>query len=105
MWLDENTPPDASVGTLEVGIIGYYAHRKMIGFAGLIQPDVAQQMGRETTYYDTTIWAIQRYHPDYLVMRSAEAVAYGLVSDHCAPQQVFVSQEYPSELAVYKCNW
>ncbi len=104
-WLDENTPPEASVGTLEVGIIGYYAHRRMIGFAGLIQPDVARQMGEETTYQDTTLWAVQHYHPDYLVMRPGEASAYGLVSEHCFPQQVFVSEEYQSELAVYGCDW
>jgi predicted nucleotidyltransferase len=44
LWLAENTPPEASVGTLEVGIIGYYARRRMVDFAGLIQPDVALQM-------------------------------------------------------------
>jgi len=104
-WLDENTPPDASVGTLEVGIIGYYAHRRVIGFAGLIQPDVARQMALETTYQDTTLWAVQHYHPDYLVMRPGEVAANDLVSAYCAPQQVFVSEEYQSELAVYECDW
>ena len=37
-WLDANLPPEASVGALEVGIIGYYSHRSMVDFAGLIQP-------------------------------------------------------------------
>jgi len=67
-WLSENTPSDATVGMLEVGIIGYYAHRPIIDFAGLIQPEVAQQMAAETTYADTALWAIQNYRPDYLVM-------------------------------------
>jgi hypothetical protein len=53
---------------LEVGIIGYYARRPIIGFAGLIQPEVAKQMAPESTYDDTTLWAIENYHPDYLVI-------------------------------------
>ncbi len=104
-WIDENTLPEASVGTLEVGIIGYYAHRRMIGFAGLIQPDVAQQMRQETTYQDTTLWAVQHYRPDYLVMRPDEASAYDLVLEHCSTQQVFTSEKYQGELTVYECDW
>lgn len=67
-WLAANTPQDATVGMLEVGIIGYYARRPIIGFAGLIQPEVAKQMAPESTYDDTTLWAIENYHPDYLVI-------------------------------------
>lgn len=67
-WLAANTPPGATVGALEVGIIGYYARRPIIGFAGLIQPEVAKRMTPETTYDNTTLWAVQNYHPDYLVI-------------------------------------
>jgi hypothetical protein len=67
-WLAANTPPGATVGMLEVGIVGYYARRPVIGFAGLIQPEVARQMARETTYDHTTLWAVQNYQPDYLVI-------------------------------------
>ena len=35
-WLQDHTPPHATVGTLEVGIIGYYSQRSMVDFAGLI---------------------------------------------------------------------
>lgn len=67
-WLRTNTPRDATVGMLEVGIIGYYAQRPIIGFAGLIQPEVARQMTPKTTYDDTMLWALRNYHPDYLVV-------------------------------------
>jgi hypothetical protein len=67
-WLDANTSPDATVGALEVGIIGYYAARTMLDFAGLIQPDVAQQMGEATTYAEPTTWAIQTLAPDYVLL-------------------------------------
>jgi hypothetical protein len=68
-WLRAHTPPDSSVGTLEVGVIGYYAQRRMIDFAGLLQPQVALRLLPETTYDDAALWAFQQYRPDYLVIR------------------------------------
>jgi hypothetical protein len=67
-WLRKNTPQNASVAALEVGAIGYYSRRPMIDFAGLIQPDVARQLTRDTTYEDAAIYAAERYHPDYVVL-------------------------------------
>jgi MFS family permease len=67
-WLDQNTDINATVGTLEVGIIGYYADRTMLDFAGLIQPDVAQQLGKTTSYAEPTVWAIQTMAPDYVIL-------------------------------------
>jgi hypothetical protein len=67
-WLNTQTPPTATVATLEVGIIGYYAQRPMIDFAGLIQPEVARQLGTARTYLGSATWAIQRYWPEYVVM-------------------------------------
>ncbi len=67
-WLRDNTPPDASIGTLEVGVIGFYAQRIMIDFAGLIRPQVSNQLTTHTTYEDAALWAVEYYHPDYLVL-------------------------------------
>jgi hypothetical protein len=107
VWLAENTPPDASVGALEVGIIGYYARRRMVDFAGLIQPEVAQQMRSETTYQDTAIWAVQTYHPDYLVLNPQwfPVLIDEFVLPSCSPRRFFTSAEYEGELAIYECDW
>jgi len=67
-WLATHTPPQATVGALEVGIIGYYAQRPMVDFAGLIQPDVARRFTSTTTYQESAAWAIQHYRPDYLLL-------------------------------------
>jgi hypothetical protein len=106
-WVAESTPPDASVGTLEAGVIGYYARRRMVGFAGLIQPDVARQMTRESTYQDTAIWAVQRYHPDYLVLDPQwfPVLMNDVVSSFCSSRQTFANEEYAGELIVYECDW
>jgi hypothetical protein len=67
-WLEAHTAPSATVATLEVGIIGYYSHRHMVGFAGLIQPEVARQLAPTTTYEDSARWAVGTYEPDYVVL-------------------------------------
>lgn len=106
-WLNQNTPSDASVGTLEVGIIGYYARRRMIGFAGLIQPEVTDQMGKETTYQDTARWATRQYHPDYLVLGANwfPKLKQDIVSQRCIAVQTFTREDYPGKLIVYQCDW
>ena len=107
-WLEANTPQDASVGVLEVGIIGYYSHRSMVDFAGLIQPEVATQMGTDTTYEDTAIWAVKQYRPDYLILH-AEAfprLEGGYVTRHCQPERKFLSSahNFPTAILIYVCD-
>jgi hypothetical protein len=68
-WLASNTPPTSNVGALEVGIIGYYARRPMIDFAGLVQPDVALRFTPTYTYQDSAAWAVENYRPDYVILQ------------------------------------
>jgi len=62
-WLAANTPADADVGVTEVGVIGYYARRRMVDFLGLLRPDVAQALAR-----GDPVWALFHYQPDYLAL-------------------------------------
>jgi hypothetical protein len=91
-WLDGHTPPQATVGTLEVGITGYYSRRPMVDFAGLIQPEVAQQLAPDHTYADSSAWAIQTYQPEYVVLRrelSAPLSSAAWFQAAYAPERVF----------------
>ena len=107
-WLDANLPPEASVGTLEVGIIGYYSHRPMIDFAGLIQPEVARQLRENTTYDDAALWAAQKYHPDYFVLHEGlfPKLEAAYITQHCQHITTFDGQTYgyQSNLKVYSCK-
>lgn len=107
-WLHDQTPIDASVGTLEVGIIGYYAQRRMIDFAGLIQPETARRLTASTTYQDAALWAVHQFHPNYLVLqeRSFPGVERdaGVVSS-CHNVETFISPTYAYRLAIYQCVW
>lgn len=107
-WLRDNTPQNASVGTLEVGIIGYHANRRMIGFAGLLQPEAAHKITRESTYEDVAIWATRKYHPDYLVLQSGffpRVEQMPAVQNNCSRVQTFEDDEYETPLIVYACHW
>jgi hypothetical protein len=108
VWLRDHTPPDASVGTLEVGMIGYYAQRRMIDFAGLIQPQVSNQLTADTTYEDAALWAVEHYRPDYLVLHKNlfPRLEQGYVTQHCRVIQLFPGKAYgySTDLNVYACQ-
>lgn len=107
LWLRETTAPSSTVGTLEVGIIGYYSRRPMVDFAGLVQPEVAKQMRRDTTYQDTALWAIVHYTPDYLVLNPDwfPEVMDRIVQQRCTELRWFRDDWYPGTLIVYWCAW
>lgn len=106
-WLHDNTPPDASVGALEVGIIGYYAERQMIDFAGLIQPETASQLTATTTFEDAALWAYERYAPDYLVLHEGLFPRLETRADfraRCQPVKQFVASDGAASFVVYECD-
>ena len=62
-WLRENTPPDATVAATEVGILGYYAERRIIDFLGLVTPGVAGRVP-DAGHIDHVM---RQYRPDYVI--------------------------------------
>jgi hypothetical protein len=107
-WIDANAAPDATVGALEVGIIGYYARRPMVDFAGLIQPEVAGRLTSGRTYEDAALWAVDRYRPDYLVLHdeSFPQLEQGYAAQTCRIVQRFPRQPegYSVDLTIFACR-
>ena len=113
-WLQGNTPPDASIGAFEVGIIGYFAQRPMIDFAGLIQPAIAVQLKPGNTYLEAALWAIDSYHPHYLIMDPGAfqeierrfANQGNALGSLCNPAKKFEGNLYhsPTDLVIYNCT-
>jgi hypothetical protein len=61
-WLARSTPPDASVGYLEVGFVGYYARRRIVDPFGLVTPGAgAAVASRDLTY------AYRTRRPDFIL--------------------------------------
>ena len=69
-WAAQHTSPEASIGTLEVGMIGFYARRPMVDFAGLIQPEIGARLGPTSTYQEAALWALEHYAPDVLILHA-----------------------------------
>lgn len=106
-WLQANTLPGAAAGMLEVGVIGYYAHRPVVDFAGLIQPAVAAQLQRDTTYDDAAFWAVNHYRPDYLVLfPNVFPRLEGYIADRCDLVVTFLGVEYgySQDIWIYACD-
>jgi hypothetical protein len=107
-WLSANAPANARVGALEVGIVGYFADRAMIDFAGLIQPDLAGDMRRATTYDDTALLASERHRPDYVLMLTGGLPRFerDFVQPRCSIRHRLAGSEhaFTADLLIYECR-
>lgn len=107
-WLRESTPAEASVGVLEVGMVGYYAERTMFDFTGLLQPETSAQFRSDTTYQDAALWVVEHFHPDYVVLHDNWSVDLeeGYLARNCQLVHSFPAENYgyDSTLHVYACG-
>ena len=107
-WLRENTLPGEQVGTLEVGIVGFYAQRPMVDFAGLIQPNIAEQLSLNTTYEDAALWAVDNLKPEYLVLHDGLFIQLEqkYVNPNCIKVKGLLGDQYSYNfnLSIYDCR-
>lgn len=61
-WIQHNTKTNESIGTAEIGIIGYYTDRRIIDLCGLISKDNAYFLSKR----NTDAW-ITKHKPDYIL--------------------------------------
>lgn len=107
-WLRQNTARDASVGALEVGVVGYYSRRPIVDFAGLVQPELGRVFREGGSYADAALVALSRYRPDYLVNQE---YVFPLVRANTALQTSCVEvaslpdPRYPEPLRIFRCTW
>ena len=62
-WLARNTPRDASIAMVEIGIIGFYSERRIVDILGLVSPGNAEALGERR--FDA--W-VERYQPDFVLV-------------------------------------
>jgi hypothetical protein len=107
-WLSEYTDPAAPVGTLEVGIIGYYTPNPMLDFAGLIQPQVAAQFGPGASYEDAALWVVENYPFEYLVLHDGlmPRLEADYAARHCSASRRIPGSPtgYEFDLVIYDCR-
>ena len=61
-WLADNTPPEATVGYIEIGFVGWHARRHMIDPFGLVTTGVGDAVARRDFLY-----AYRTRRPDYIL--------------------------------------
>jgi hypothetical protein len=107
-WLSAHTSPEVSFGALEVGIIGFYADRPVVDFAGLIQPAIADRLGKSTTYEDAAIWAVEKYRPASLILQAGifTRLEIQLANQNCSQAELLKANEYnyTHDLLIYTCQ-
>jgi hypothetical protein len=107
-WLQKNTPSEASIAALEIGIIGYYAERSMVDFAGLLYPEVAAQLNASTTYEDAAMWTVEHYSPDYVVLHKGgyHELKQTYLLKKCEIVQRFPGEPfgYTTQINIFKCD-
>jgi hypothetical protein len=108
-WLAQNTLPGQRIGALEIGIVGYYAKRPMIDFAGLVQPLVVAQFSSTTTYQDSTLWAFSHYQPEILLLHDGflSESQLSIIETNCQVAHRFKANDHSfySDFLVYSCQY
>jgi hypothetical protein len=62
-WLNANTQKSASVGYMEIGVLGWYSHRPIIDLLGLVNPGISPHV-RTHDY----AFAYKTYMPDFIIL-------------------------------------
>lgn len=107
-WLRQHTGPGDAVGTLEIGVIGFYSRRPMVDFAGLVQPEVGRVFREGGGYAEAARFAIRQFRPAYLVNQE---YIFPLVSADaelqtaCAEAASLPDPRYPEPLRIFRCTW
>ena len=106
-WLKNNIPQKTSIGALDVGIIGYFAQRPMVDFAGLLYPEIAARLHQSSDYGEAAQWAAEHYHLPYIVLLEGNLpqLEQGYLAKRCQVTQRFPGDRYnyPTDLMIYDC--
>jgi arabinofuranosyltransferase len=103
-WLRDNTPPDATVATHDIGAIGYFSGRRLLDSAGLVTPKVLPMLQDQPR--------LLAYLKEQRVAYVAQfTVWYPLISRELADREVFrvhddkVIAEGGDDFVVYRTGW
>jgi hypothetical protein len=70
LWLREHTPVRSAIATPEIGAVGYFSQRRVVDLAGLVTPQMAPYLERETPADAIASLRFAAFaRPEYLVDR------------------------------------
>ena len=68
-WLADNTPPNATVGFTELGVMSYYAQRHAVDFLGLTHPQY-----RDSIRHGDFLRGLLSEQPDYVALTNINSI-------------------------------
>ena len=68
-WLRDNTPPNASIGVTELGVMSYYAQRHAVDFLGLTHPQY-----RDSIRHGDFLRGLLAEQPDYVALTNVNSI-------------------------------
>jgi hypothetical protein len=71
-WLEQHTPPEATVAAVAIGAIGYHGRRRVVDMLGLVDAHVA----RGGALHPGAAPGHGRYHTSYVFGRRPDLVVY-----------------------------
>lgn len=102
LWLNQNTPENASVSYGEIGLIKYYSQRRIIDYIGMVTPDLLPLLRKKDFYA-----IIQAYHPDYFIYNKGFSAITGELpkqewfTNQYSVVKTFKSKEFPFTTDIY----
>lgn len=108
MWLKQNTPERASVALEEIGVIPYFAERKLVDFSGWV--DISSKQFREKAdgINARMLEYLSRKQPDYLVV-STDLISKPTQQLLASDSRLTLVHKVPilqqESILVYSCNW
>lgn len=108
LWMKENTPQNATVALEEIGVIPYFAERKVVDFSGWLDLESKKYREKADGINPPMVQFLSGKRPDYLVINT------DLVS---RPRQIMISTDPRFQLVqripvlehdsvlIYSCKW
>jgi hypothetical protein len=115
-WIKLNTPDDSSIALHDIGVVGYYAERRIVDLVGLTNPEIRKhyvdKSGKKLLPFKDRqiITYLKTKKPDYLVIFSEWDRFFNLLvpTNNQYFQHLHTTLPlYPTQMRynVYKCDW
>ncbi len=115
-WIKLNTPDDSSIALHDIGVVGYYAERRIVDLVGLTNPEIKKyyvdKSGKKLLPFKDRkiITYLKAKKPEYLVIFPEWDRFFNLlapINNQYFEHMYTTLPLYPTELRyhVYKCDW
>jgi hypothetical protein len=108
IWLKNNTPQQATFATEEIGVIPYFAERKIVDFSGWLDLNSKKFREKADGMNPRMLGYLSGKKPDYLLV-STDLISKATQDLLASDPRLHLVQKIPvlqtKSLLVYSCSW